>query len=184
MIVLISDKKELLLPTVVSRCSEVRFRPLSISDTKDIILRNSGVDDATAGFLAYFSQGSPGVALRMASEGLSERRASLTGMVASLDSGEHPECMGWDTENKDELIEDMDTLIMLLRDTVFEKEGMADMVLDRDLMERAGKRVTQDKGVSAVYRAVEKLIGLKSALIGNVNPKIVAQALPGIMSGE
>lgn len=180
-IILISDKKELLLATVLSRCSEVRFTPLSISDTKDMIARNSGMDDKAAGFLAYLSQGSPGLALEMAKEGISERRDGLAENLVKLILEENPSLLNWDTENKDELIEDIESMIMFLRDVALEREGMGDMVLDKDLMEKAGKRMPSEKGIDGIYRVVDRLIGIKRALVGNVNPKIVAQALPGII---
>ena len=41
-IILVTNKKELLLETVISRCAEVRFRSLSVEDTRDSIMRQNG----------------------------------------------------------------------------------------------------------------------------------------------
>lgn len=184
MIILISDKKELLLPTVISRCSQVRFMPLSVSLTRDIIIKTSGMDTKTADFLAFFSQGSPGLALEMAHRGLLERKDKLAGMISALSSGDSPFYPDLDGRDRDGLIEDIDTLIMLLRDVVFEKEGMGDMALDGASTERFGGGIMPDKGTGGIYRIVAGLVDMKLAIAGNVNPKLAAQALPGVIANS
>ncbi|HOU35747.1 MAG TPA: DNA polymerase III subunit delta' [Candidatus Omnitrophota bacterium] len=68
-IILITDRRALLLPTVVSRCRIVKFYPLSRSRLEEAL--TAGAVDGTrcsqqeAHFLAYFSEGSLGTALRL-----------------------------------------------------------------------------------------------------------------------
>jgi DNA polymerase III subunit delta' len=183
MIILISDKKELLLPTVISRCSEVRFMPLSVSLTKDILMESSGMDLETAAFLSFFSQGSPGLALEMAERGLLERKEKLAGMVSAIFSEDIPFCPDLEGRDRDGLIEDIDTLIMLLRDVVFEKEGMGDMALDEGSTQRYGD-IMPNKGTGGIYRIVAALVDMKLAIAGNINPKLAAQALPGVIGNS
>ncbi len=181
-IILISDKRELLLPTVVSRCSEVRFNFLSVKDTKNIVSGQSDVDEATASFLAYFSQGSPGVALGMVDEGLLERKERIVEMLGSVADEEDPSCLIWDEEKKDNLLEDLELVIMILRDVVFEKQGLKSMMLDKGLVGSNVIRLFERYKPGGIFKIVERLIGFKRALEGNVNPKLVAQALPGALN--
>jgi len=181
LIILITDKKELLLQTVVSRCSEVRFCPLPVADTREIIMSASGVDEETAMFLAYFSQGSPGRALLMIEEGFRERRDEFISMIDSIANESAPACLNWNSEDKNRLLEDLEMLIMFFRDVAMGKEGLKDLILDKDAagtdMYRFFGKYTMDK----IYGTVERLIKIKLALPGNINPKLVAQALPGII---
>lgn len=180
-LILITDKKELLLETVVSRCAEVRFRYLSMEVTRDIILSGSDCDAAEARFLAYYSQGSPGRALEMAAEGVVERRNELLDMVEGIMNERNPTCLNWDTEDRAVLLEDLEMMIVFLRDVVMGKAGLDDMVLNADI---SGDRMCQffeKYPVDKICGVVERLINVKVALSGNVNPKLVAQTLPGAL---
>ncbi len=181
LLILISSKKDMLLPTVVSRCAEVRFRSLPIKDTKEIVMNNSGADEETAYFLAYFSQGSPGRALEMTEEGLLEQKTSLIGLVERIVKERNSSCMNWDKEDKDHLLEDLELLIMFFRDIAFGKEGIEEMVLDKGLLDTETYRFFKMYPMEKLCGIVERLIRLKKALMGNVNPKLVAQVLPGCL---
>lgn len=180
-IILISDKKELLLTTVVSRCSEVRFVSLSAAETKSIIKEVSGMDDGQAAVLAYFSQGSPGVALEMAAQGHIERRAAISELLRSIHDKGSYSLMEWDVRDKDPLMDDIETLIMILRDTAFRKEGLEDMVLDSGMTDITADSFPDYSGIEDVYDVISELLDIKLALSGNVNPKIAAQILPGYL---
>ncbi|MGB2601864.1 MAG: DNA polymerase III subunit delta' [Candidatus Omnitrophota bacterium] len=181
-IILTTNKKELLLETVISRCSEVRFRSLSIADTKDIIMReDESLDEEFALFLAHFSQGSPGRALEMVEEGVLERKDSILGILDTVVKEENSVCLNWDIENKTGLLEDIDILIMVFRDIVLASEGAVDMIVDKDVLGTEAYSYFEKYPVDEIYSIVEKLVNMRRALMGNVNPKLVAQALPGML---
>jgi DNA polymerase III subunit delta' len=182
LIVLITDKKELLPSTVVSRCAEVRFCSLTAGDTESIIAERSDVDGSTARFLAQFSQGSPGTALEMIGEEVLARKDALMRMVEEAAGEENPFLMSWDTEDRNVLLGDIEMLIMSLRDIMMGKEGMEERMLDRSLSGTSAYRVFEGCFADRVYHMVEKLVAMKLALEGNMNPKLAAQALPGIFN--
>ncbi|MFH1665515.1 MAG: DNA polymerase III subunit delta' [Candidatus Omnitrophota bacterium] len=184
-LILITDRKELMLETVVSRCAEVRFRYLSIGDTRDIVTKvNREIDGKSAYFLAYFSQGSPGKALSMADGGAEERKNELVALLGSVAKENAPICMSWDTESKDGILDDLEMIIMFFRDITMEKTGMRDKVLDRNIVDTEMFRCFKTYSIDKIYEITEQLINTKLALSGNVNPKLVSQALPGIIRGE
>lgn len=182
LIILISDKKELLPDTVLSRCSEVRFGGLSEPVAKKIIMENSDVDEKTAGLLARFSQGSVGRALESLKTGFAERQAAPAEIMESL------RCLGsdvfrnWHSEDKDTLISDIDMVIRMLRDAVFIKEGLSLPMLHEDPSGKKELWQICKKDSGEIYRVMSRLVEIKRALMGNVNPKIVAQALPMMIS--
>lgn len=73
-IILISSKPALLFKTVVSRCRALKFYPMQQQVLKSILMNDYGLDCACAHFLAYFSEGRLGDALRLKDEGLFNRK--------------------------------------------------------------------------------------------------------------
>jgi DNA polymerase-3 subunit delta' len=65
LIILLSDKPALLFKTIVSRCKMLKFFPLKRTELKEIFKKDYSLDNNTAHFLAYFSEGRFGRALRL-----------------------------------------------------------------------------------------------------------------------
>ena len=88
LIVLVSAHPESLLPTIRSRCQELRFAPLSVGLVKDILIRQRRLSDADARFLAMVSGGRVGLALEADADGLRAERADFLELVSreSLES--------------------------------------------------------------------------------------------------
>lgn len=185
MLILITDKKELLLPTVVSRCLEVRFHVLSIEDTKDIILGAiSDIDEEDAYLLAHFSQGSPGRALFMIDEGIEKEKNKIIAFLNEVVKEKNADCFSWLNEDKDRLLEDLEMLIMFFRDIALGKEGIEEMVLNKNIIDTGMYNFFKTYSFDKIYKIIESLINMKSALIGNVNPRLAAQVLPGQIWGS
>lgn len=62
-IILLSSRKDLLLPTIVSRCLSLAFKPLLEDEIKKILLEKYNIDPEDAARLAFRSEGSIGNAL-------------------------------------------------------------------------------------------------------------------------
>ncbi|MCK5451058.1 MAG: DNA polymerase III subunit delta' [Candidatus Omnitrophica bacterium] len=177
--ILITSKKELLLETVVSRCSEVKFGSMSVNTVKDIIMeKENSIDEKDAKFLAVFSQGSPGRALEMIKEDISGRKDRIFAMMDMIVKEKNAGCLNWISDHKDKLLEDIEMLIMSSRDAVMYKEGLDDLILDRDIR---GYKMLEGYGVDKIQDVLESLINMKLALRGNVNSKLAAQVLPGML---
>lgn len=65
LIILVSSKPALLFKTIVSRCKILRFYPLQRQQFAEILKKDYDSKDASAHFLAYFSEGRIGRALRL-----------------------------------------------------------------------------------------------------------------------
>lgn len=65
LIILISSKAALLFKTIISRCKLIRFYPLERQALGEILKKDCGFDDSRAHYLAYFSEGRIGCALRL-----------------------------------------------------------------------------------------------------------------------
>jgi len=176
--VLITDKLERILPTVISRCVEVRFSSLSATDTKDIIISSGETDEEKAAFLAYFSQGSPGTALEMLNEDMDRRKQEILNLISSIVSDDDGACFNWDREGKDYLAEDVEMLIMFFRDIAMGKENLEKVMFDKRIIDSGMYRFFEECPLEKIFEIMERLINIKLALLGNSNPKLVAQVLP------
>ncbi len=82
LIILVSAYPECLLPTIRSRCQELRFAPLPIGLVKDLLIRQRRLSDSDAGFLSMVSGGRVGLALEANIEDLRAQRAALLELVS------------------------------------------------------------------------------------------------------
>lgn len=180
-IILMTDKKDLLLPTVISRCFEVSFRSLPVDIAKEIISLESDAGMDTANFLAHFTQGSPGKALELIEEGFEEHRRSIIDILARVGKEENSIYMNWEEDTRDGLLEDIEVLIVFFRDVAVCKEGMESLALDKHITQTEAYGYFSELSTGRIYRIVERLVEMKLALLGNVNAKLASQVLPGLL---
>src|SRR5262249_38052799 len=74
--ILVGSSIDRQLPTIVSRCQVIRFRPLT-ADQVSAILLEKGVDESLRANLVRLSDGSPGQALALADPALWKFRETL-----------------------------------------------------------------------------------------------------------
>jgi len=86
LILTVRDPKEL-LPTIVSRCQRVPFKPLPTGQIANWLVMERSVDEEDARILARLSEGSLGTALSMAEEGLLTERVSWIEMLDGAING-------------------------------------------------------------------------------------------------
>ncbi len=88
LIVLVSSRPEALLPTIRSRCQEIRFAPLALDLVEEAVRRRRGLSEKDARFLAVISGGRLGLALEAEPEALRAERAGYLRLVSpdSLES--------------------------------------------------------------------------------------------------
>jgi len=183
LLMLLSDKRELILPTVISRCVEVKFNYLSTETTAAIIQNILDLGDEDADFLARISGGSPGRAMAMAGGGLVERKNHIMGKIYEILNSGEAGLMRWDNEDKEGLTEDLELMIAVIRDIAVGKLGLKSLLTDRRLMEGQAGDLPDTCSFERLYRVMDRLISMKKDLEGNINTKLAAQVLPGIVAG-
>jgi DNA polymerase III subunit delta' len=81
LIILVTARPDAVLPTIRSRCQELRFAPVSITAVKDMLQQKRGLPEGDARFLALVSGGRLGPALQANPEALRTERAALRELV-------------------------------------------------------------------------------------------------------
>jgi DNA polymerase-3 subunit delta' len=82
LILLISSRPEALLPTIRSRCQEIRFAPLALDVVEAAVRQRRGLTEKDARFLAIVSGGRLGLALEADPEALRAERAEFLRLVS------------------------------------------------------------------------------------------------------
>ncbi|MBF0494342.1 MAG: DNA polymerase III subunit [Candidatus Omnitrophica bacterium] len=182
-IILVTHKKELLLPTVISRCLEIRFNFLPFEDAADIIKNTAEIDEKDAEFLAFYTNGSPGAALEMIESDILVRKDDILSKVFKILSNKGGISPAWDVEDRAELAGDLEFLIVLLRNAAVGRAGFNTAKYDVIFKGHEDVLTLLKKySIDELYSVMAKIIGIKSAIEGNVNSKLASSYLPSVFS--
>jgi DNA polymerase-3 subunit delta' len=118
LIILVTSKPSLLFKTVISRCQAIKFQPLKRADLKEILKESHCLDDKACHYLAYFSEGRMGLALRLNHAGiLNEKNTIINEFMLSRQKPSN----NWTKEN---FKASLNILSGWFRDIYFLKTGM------------------------------------------------------------
>jgi DNA polymerase III subunit delta' len=173
-IILVTDRPALLLPTVLSRCRIVKFYPMQRSVLKKTLMSRSVKDQpceaAEAHFLAYFSEGSLGISLKLRSQGLFEQKNRIIDLFCSIGKqSEDPVSLA----SRQDLLSSFNILASWFRDIYMLKTGVA----GEDLIH--ADRLNDLEALAGAYSFVEldRILGVLSDSVlhvgRNLNKKLL-----------
>jgi DNA polymerase-3 subunit delta' len=179
-IILVSSMPQALLPTIRSRCQEIRFLPLPRRVLARALVQRRGVSEEDAWFLAAIAQGSIGRGLEMdveAERAQREEFLSLLSGLRTMGDGEvlsRAEAVGKDREQFDRLL---DIGVERLRDMVVYQETGDERLL---VYPQAGILGTGPEGrapVRKVLADLELFVVSRNLLERRVSGQLVAENL-------
>ncbi|MDI6758477.1 MAG: DNA polymerase III subunit delta' C-terminal domain-containing protein [Candidatus Omnitrophota bacterium] len=121
LIILVSSKPSLLFRTIVSRCKTLKFSAFKRAELEGILKNDYQLDDARAHFLAYFSEGRLGFALRLKEANIFKKRDETIDKFCFF-SGRRPQDLF--AENKEEAAVSLNILVSWFRDIYMIKAGL------------------------------------------------------------
>jgi DNA polymerase-3 subunit delta' len=178
-ILTVRDPKEL-LPTIVSRCQRVPFKPLPTGEIANWLVTERSLDREAARILAGLSEGSLGTALRMAEEGLLAERVSWIEMLDRAINGAPDVLLEsaqkfFDLGKKGKEPKDATAALMLgiwkswFRDMLLMKlEGAKELIVNTDLIERLST-VASGYSVDRLMKSLAVIASAEYDLIENRN---------------
>jgi len=176
LIILITAKPNLLFKTIISRCRIVRFHPLDREALSGILRSDFKLDKLEAHYLAYFSEGRIGCALRMReAEGILRNKNRLIDAFA-LPGGRDPVESGV-IEKREEIRVLLNLLSSWFRDIYLLKSGFSSselINLDRqdDLLRSIDQYSWEelDEAMNTISQSI-------AYLEGNLNTKLLLSNL-------
>ena len=176
-----------LLPTIVSRCQRVPFKPLATGYVADFLTHEENVDTDRARLVARLSEGSLGRAQKLATDELFEERTHWLSRLSNVVAGSFDtlldfarECSSLEKTTSASSMEPREEKIALMmgiwkswyRDLLLIKQGgTRDLVFNFDLgshLEKASALYTVDALISAlavISRAERDLMNNRNSLL-------------------
>jgi len=182
--VLVSAEAHRLLPTVISRCQRVRFRPLDRSLVARKLAELADIEADEAHLLAGLAEGSIGKGLTLQSSALLEQREEIIRRIDDPDGARRvPQLLDFaETLAKPDRRAGLPLVFHLMRtwyrDVLLVHEGFGDAALvHRDLAERLRQRAPRLPG-PAVLERLTLLNEMESAIFDrNANARLSMESL-------
>lgn len=179
-IILVTNNKESLLPTIRSRCEIVKFTPIPFVEVKNYLI-NQGLEENRANLLSAFSRGSMKKALELSSSNdFYEMKESVQNYIETILSKNMVEILDIPSnmeKYKSESIAVLDMMINYFRDIMICKEHV-----DKNMIINADKIVfIQNISSKITYSQVSKIIDIiedtKIKIKGNCNFNVSIQVM-------
>lgn len=179
-IILITNNKESLLPTIRSRCEVIKFTPIPFVEVKNYLICQ-GVEENRANLLSAFSRGSMKKALELSSSNdFYEMKESVQNYIEIILSKNMVEILDIPSQMekyKSESITVLDMMINYFRDIMICKEHV-----DKNMIINADKIVfVQNMSTKITYSQVSKIIDIiedtKIKIKGNCNFNVSIQVM-------
>ena len=179
-IILVTNNKEGLLPTIRSRCEIVKFTPVTFIEIKNYLI-NQGIEPNRANLLSSFSRGSMKKALELASSNeFYEMKENVQKYIETILSKNMVEILDIPTQieqYKGEIINVLDMMINYFRDIMICKEHV-----NKSMIINADKLVfIQNMSSKITYSQVSKIIDIiedtKIKIKGNCNFNVSIQVM-------
>ena len=179
-IILVTNNKEGLLPTIRSRCEIVKFTPIPFIEIKNYLI-NQGIEPNRANLLSSFSRGSMKKALELASSNeFYEMKENVQKYIETILSKNMVEILDIPTQieqYKGEIINVLDIMINYFRDIMICKEHV-----NKSMIINADKLVfIQNMSSKITYSQVSKIIDIiediKKKIKGNCNFNVSIQVM-------
>ena len=179
-IILVTNNKEGLLPTIRSRCEIVKFTPVPFIEIKNYLI-NQGIEPNRANLLSSFSRGSMKKALELASSNeFYEMKENVQKYIETILSKNMVEILDIPTQieqYKGEIINVLDIMINYFRDIMICKEHV-----NKSMIINADKLVfIQTMSSKITYSQVSKIIDIiedtKIKIKGNCNFNVSIQVM-------
>jgi len=179
-----------LLPTVVSRCQQIRFNPVSREDLAALVAGKQGAEPAKAEAIAHMAGGSVTRALSMLASDWARRRdwvLSVLGPdqaepIAAMPAGLLLACAERLSRDRDGWVEAMQVLKSWIRDLVVSKYHCRH-VINADRME-ALQDVSQRTGLARLLTDISAIQAAEREAQTNQNLRLITERLVMRLAGS
>ena len=167
-----------LIPTIVSRCQQIAFRPIPYEKVAQLLIEDRGLDRQTARTLAITTKGSLGKALSMDVEKWKVWRSSIVEQISTL-SGETIQPLFAFAEtlsgDKNRLADALEMIMMWFRDVLMSKVT-PDRIVSEDF-ENKIRSASQGESVDSLLEKLEAVHSAQKAVLRNANARLTIDVM-------
>jgi len=176
-----------LLPTIVSRCLQFHFAPLSTPEVEAVLKEKSDLSPMAIRRVAQLAEGSPGYALEMDVEKESERRREALKILDRASRGEEFGQIFAQTatlaKDKDVSFEDhLSVFYSLLSDLLELSSGIHTPQIRNLLLRKELEAIARRFNVAAIHRALQGLDQVAAGARRNLNKQLGLEAFAADLS--
>jgi len=177
-IILTASQTSDLLPTIVSRCQNINFRPIPVAKIADVLVAKGNLDQDTAAALAILAKGSLGRALSADANNWMAWRKELLERVGSVSAESTQELFVFAealARDKAKLEDALDMMTTWFRDVLMCKFA-AERILNGDFMEDI-QGASQELSVDEILEKMEAVFAAQSAISRRANPRLALEVM-------
>jgi DNA polymerase-3 subunit delta' len=178
MLILTATQTTDLLPTIVSRCQQVAFRPIPYDKVAEVLVDLRGLEIETATTLAVLTKGSLGKALSVDGEEWTVWRSSLLEQVSSFSTRSIQPVFAFAetlSGDKDRLADALDMLMTWFRDALMYKVS-PERIINKDLMDKI-QHASKGQSISELLGKIEVVNSAQAAISRNSNPRLALEVM-------
>lgn len=177
-LILLASHASDLLPTIVSRCQQVRFYPVSRKSLVSVLVDSHAVSAAEAQIIAAMAGGSISRALQMHQSNWMNRRNWLIDSVEAISRGSVNRLLAFGeqlSKDKENLPETLEVIKCWFRDLIITRLS-ADHVINRDLSARM-QQASQNTTLSSLLSKFEAVQTTQNAIKAGTNLRLAMESL-------
>ena len=177
-IILTASQTSDLLPTIVSRCQNINFRPIPVAKIADVLVAKGNLDQDTAAALAILAKGSLGRALSADANNWMAWRKELLERVGSVSAESTQELFVFAealARDKAKLEDALDMMTTWFRDVLMCKFPPV-RILNGDFMEDI-QGASQELSVDEILEKMEAVFAAQSAISRRANPRLALEVM-------
>jgi DNA polymerase-3 subunit delta' len=178
MLILTATQTTDLLPTIVSRCQQVAFKPIPYDKVAEVLVDLRGLEIETATTLAVLTKGSLGKALSVDGEEWTVWRSSLLEQVSSFSTRSIQPVFAFAetlSGDKDRLADALDMLMTWFRDALMYKVS-PERIINKDLMDKI-QHASKGQSISELLGKIEVVNSAQAAISRNSNPRLALEVM-------
>jgi len=177
-IILTASQTTDLLPTIVSRCQNIHFRPIPVATIAEVLVARGNLDQDTATALAILAKGSLGRVLSADAKKWMAWREQLLGRVASVAKESiqelfvFAEALAHDKANLEDALDMMTTWFRDVLVCKFQPEK----VLNGDFMESI-RGASKEFSVNEILEKMAAVFAAQWAILKRANPRLALEVM-------
>jgi DNA polymerase-3 subunit delta' len=177
-LILVATHPSDLLPTIVSRCQQLRFKPISNKYLESVLVQDYDLDAGDAMIITTMAGGSLSRALRMHRTQWANRRNWLIKEMDSLSSVSVNRLLAFGeqlSKNKDILQDSLEVMKSWLRDLVVGKLN-PERVINQDLAQKI-QQASQKMSIASLLDKIDTIQATQNAIRAGTNLRLALETM-------